>query len=101
MLELISYIFWKPLLYNSGVKTSVFNNDGNTALYVTPEINLALNIKFFIKRGSYGYSSSEDVVSMYRLSYGYNITILGEENTNISKHNIGISKYINLGTRNN
>ena len=88
-------------MMHSGIKTAVFSNDGSTSLYVTPEINLSLNIKFFIKRGSYGYYFPEDVVSMYRLSYGYNIPILGKENTNISKHNIGLSKYINLGTRNN
>lgn len=88
-------------MIHSGVKTSVFINDGSTSLYVTPEINIALNIKFFIKRGSYGYSSSKDVVSMYRLSYGYNMPVLGDKNINISKHNIGLSKYINLGTRNN
>ena len=88
-------------MMHSGVKTSVFSNDGITSLYVTPEINLAINIKFFIKRGSYGYYFPEDVVSMYRLSYGYNHAISKNKNSDIVKHSIGFSKYINLRKKDN
>ena len=86
-------------MLTSGLKTSVFNQNRERSLYITPEINIALNIKFFLKRGSYGWFTDEDIVSMYRLTYGYNLPVLGDENTNISRHYIGVSKYINLKTK--
>ena len=37
-------------MIHSGVKTSVFSNDGNTSLYVTPEINYHLISSFYKER---------------------------------------------------
>jgi len=64
---------------------------------MSPEITAALNIQFF-KKG-YLYYCSEDIVSLYRLTYGYNHLLTKTENVDISKHYIGVSKYINLKTK--
>ena len=47
------------------------------------------------------YYSDKDIVSLYRLTYGYNHSLSKTDNPDISKHYISFSKYINLGTRNN
>jgi len=83
----------------SGIKSAIYNKEGENSFYISPELTVALNIKFF-KKG-YMYYSDKDIVSLYRLTYGYNHAISKTKNSDIGKHYIGFSKYINLGTRNN
>jgi len=85
------------IVVSSGVKSTIYNTEGEYSFYMSPEITAALNIQFF-KKG-YLYYCGEDIVSLYRLTYGYNHLLTKTENVDISKHYIGVSKYINLKTK--
>jgi hypothetical protein len=85
------------IVVTSGVKSTIYNTEGEYSFYMSPEITAALNIQFF--KNGYLYYSGEDIVSLYRLTYGYNHLLTKTENVDISKHYIGVSKYINLKTK--
>jgi len=89
----------KPL--TSGLKSSVFFNNGEINYYITPEISLSTNLLFYISQRGSGYSINGDHTSIYTFTYGYNFNVFNSNNPNIFHHTISISRYINLITNTN